>query len=223
MSIDILEYPTQRVLPARQEPIAAVVIHTTGETDLDRILKFYTDPLGLQPHFLVEVTGTIRRIVKESLVAYHAKIEDDEARKYVLGYEGWSHYVWSGTSAFDFGSEYPGYREWRDKWVSGGKQSPIDLVTGRHPNACSIGIELQQPTDDLKTADIFLDVQYEQLASLLADIWQRQKIPLTHETVLGHYDVSPMRRCTVHGSWDPGQNFAWNRLWDLLRVTTPIS
>jgi hypothetical protein len=37
-----------------------------------------------QPHYLIETIGMIRRIVDEGRVAYQAKIEQSEARLYML-------------------------------------------------------------------------------------------------------------------------------------------
>jgi N-acetyl-anhydromuramyl-L-alanine amidase AmpD len=109
-----------------------------------------------------------------------------------------------------------GYRFWRDTWRAAGLQSPLELVTGDHPNGVSVGIELQEPDSPLP--DSFTDAQYTALAQLLLDVGQRQGVPLDRRHVLAHQDVSPMRRSTAAGGWDPGMAFKWNRLWDLVRA-----
>lgn len=219
--MNILDFPTRRQLPLRKRAAVAFVVHNTGETDLDKILKFYSAEDGYQPHFFVETTGTIRRIVAEDHVAWHAKIDEAEARLYMLGYGTWSQWSWNNEQPFHLGYEFPGYFEWRTSWRSQGVQSPIGLVTGQYPNATSIGIELQKPI--LVTPDIFTDAQYEALAWLLVEEGHRLQIPIDRQHVLGHYDVSPMRRCNSTGNWDPGFAFRWNRLWDLVRKTDPRS
>jgi N-acetyl-anhydromuramyl-L-alanine amidase AmpD len=198
--------------------VPAVIIHTTGESDFDRIMRFYQSPDGLQPHYVIDVTGTIRRLAFEDRVAWHAKIEPLEARLYQCGYGDWSCWHWPlGKDAPEHvGQEFSGYRFWRDTWRAAGLQSPIELVTGDHPNGVSVGIELQQP--DRSLPDCFTDAQYTALAQLLIDVGQRQGVPLDRQHVLAHQDVSPMRRSTMAGGWDPGMSFRWNRLWDLVRA-----
>ncbi len=214
--MDIVDLPTKRQLPERTQPITAVILHTTGSTDLDAIINWYTSKDGLQPHYMISVSGLIRRFVQEDHVAYHCKIDQHEAKLYMLGYKEWSHWCWDGEKPFNIGNEFSGYRMWRDQWRTRGKQSPLELISHDHPNSCSIGIELQQPTQP--TPDIFTDEQYRSCADLLADIWRRQKVPLDREHVLSHYDCSPMRRCNPGGSTDPGRNFNYNRIWDLLGI-----
>ena len=213
--MDILDFPTRRELPQRVGAPVAILLHTTGTQDLDAVLRWYTAPDGLQPHYLIETIGTVRRIASEDLVAYHCAIRPAEARLYQRGYQEWSQWVWRGDAPAHRGEEQPNYREWRDTWRAKGLQSPLDLCTRDHPNTRSVGIELQQPTHPAE--DIFTDAQYTALAELLKDVGGRNSIPLTRDHVLGHYDCSPMRRSTAIGSWDPGRAFGWNRLWDLVR------
>lgn len=212
MSVQIIGALTRRKLPQRTQPIAAVVVHTTGDTDIEKILRFYQADDGLQPHYVIDVAGTVRRCAWEHQVAYHCKIDPAEARLYQLGYQEWSTWVWRDERPVHVGNEFTGYRFWHAQWS--GLQSPLELVTGAHPNSSSIGIELQQPAKP--GADIFTDAQYAALAALLLDIHEREGVPLDRRHLLGHSDCSPMRRCNSTGSWDPGQRFSWNRVWDLL-------
>lgn len=212
--MNILDFPTQRKLPTRGGDIRAVVLHTTGETDLDKILKFYTSPDGYQPHYMIETIGTIRRIVAEELVAYHAAHHPAEAAAYAKGWSYWSTCKWDSNKdqAVAYGKFFPGYTGWSTQWHAKGLSNPTDLVTGAHPNLVSIGIELQQPTDP--SPDIFTDEQYAALSALLSDINTRRRVPLKRENVLGHYDVGPMRRTTEKSlsGWDPGGSFNWTRI-----------
>lgn len=215
MSVQILPALTQRKLPERTAPIEAVIIHTTGDSDLAKIMRFYEAPDGLQPHYVIDVGGVIRRVAWEHQVAWHCKIDPAEARLYQLGYGEWSNWTWRDERPVHLGSEFPGYRFWRAEWS--GLQSPLELVTGSHPNSSSIGIELQQPAKP--TGDVFTDQQYDALANLLIDVHERTSMSLDRKHLLGHQDCSPMRRCSAAGGWDPGQRFNWMRLWDLLGTT----
>jgi N-acetyl-anhydromuramyl-L-alanine amidase AmpD len=213
MSVQIIGALTARTLPSRDpSTICAVIVHTTGDTDAAKIMAFYRAPDGLCPHYMIAYDGAIYRIAWEDQIAWHCKIDPAEARLYQLGYSEWSTWAWQNDRPVNTGSEYPGYRQWRDTWRAAGLQSPLELITGSHPNSSSVGVELQQPVNP--TADIFTDAQYSALAALLVDVGSRTRISLTREHVLGHSDCSPMRRCNTRGSWDPGRDFSYNRLWD---------
>lgn len=216
MGVQIIGALTARKLPPRSGPPRAIVVHTTGDTDLDKILRWYRSAEGLQPHYVIAVDGTIYRIAGEDLIAWHAKIDAAEARLYQRGYTEWSCWTWplSASAPVHVGHEFSGYRTWRDSWP--GLQSPLELVTGEHPNSVSVGIELQQPVKP--GPGIFAGAQYEALAALLVDVGDRNRIPLDRQHVLGHSDCSPMRRSTAAGGWDPGVGFDYNRLWDLVRT-----
>lgn len=209
-----IDTSTRRVLPVRVGKPVACVIHTTGETDLDKILRFYQDEDGLQPHYMIEIGGTVRRIVGEDHIAYHCKIDPHEARLYSMGPETWRTWDWHNDAPRHLGIEATNYAEWFRTWEPAGLKSPLELVTGDHPNSKSVGIELQQPSEPTK--DIFTDEQYSSLAFLLNDVAERNGIAISRSTVLGHYDCSPMRRSTARGNWDPGAGFNWMRLWDEL-------
>jgi len=202
-----IDRPTKRALIRRKHPIAAVIVHTTGETDLEKCLRFYTAPDGLGPHYAIGLDGTVYRTANEGLVAYHAKIDDEEAKLYRLGWDSWKRWFWKNDRPEQANEEYPGYASWRDTWLIKGKKSPLDLVTGEQPNARSVGIELLQPK--VPEPKIFTEDQYLALVELTLDIAERQGLILSRETCLGHYDVSPMRRSTRKGGWDPGEKFDW--------------
>lgn len=214
--MNVIDTPTRRTLPERLRPPTCVIVHASGEVDLDRCLAWYTNPSGLQPHYLVSTTGAVRRIVDEKRVAYHAALSPGEATIYAKGWETWSHHVWHEGRAVDLGVEQPRYRLWRDTWRRTiAVQSPLDLVPGDRPNLSSVGIEVLSPEERL--SEVFDPAQYQALAELVSDVCKRWKIPLDREHVLGHYDVSPLRRSNAGGSYDPGERFSWTRLWDLCR------
>lgn len=214
MALNIIDFPTKRVLPPRTKSINSVVIHTTGETDLDKILAWYTNTNGLQPHYLIETTGTIRRIVDEARIAWHTKIEPLEASAYSKGWDYWSRCTWIEKSkAVQISpNPYAGYTSWSNTWRARKIEHPLQLVTGSSPNSVSLGIELQQPDKNSITPTIFTPEQYDSLDELLGDICVRHDVPRKRNPILGHYDCSPMRRCTIRGGWDPGDAFDWARV-----------
>lgn len=220
MGVQIIGALTQRELPERPHPAIAAVVHTTGSTDLAKIMAFYRDPKGLQPNDCIATDGTIYRIAWEDRIAYHCKIDPAEARLYQRGYAEWSTWIWKNERPEHVGDEWSGYRTWRDTWRAE-CQSPLDLVTGAHPNTVSHGIELQQP--EKPTKDIFTDAQYDALARRLEDLHATIGLQLDRRHVLGHSDCSPMRRCTAAGPWDPGRAFNWNRVWDLLGIRARLA
>ncbi len=62
--------------------------------------------------------------------------------------------------------------------------------------------EYQALDDSLKG---FTDEQYESLKALVADICERNDIPLDRDHIIGHEDYSPEKT-------DPGELFDWNRI-----------
>lgn len=209
-----VDTPTARILPARTKPIRSAIVHTTGDTELAKILAWYTSADGYQPHYFIDYDGTKHRIVPEDHIAWHCKIEDAEARLYQQGYAEWCRWIWQDDRPVQLASEFAGYRQWRDEWGAKGLHSPLELVTNAYPNSYSVGIELRQPVQPGPI--IFTDDQYSSLAELLGDISCRNQFPADRSHFLGHSDCSPMRRCNPSGPWDPGRDFSWMRVWDLL-------
>jgi N-acetyl-anhydromuramyl-L-alanine amidase AmpD len=161
--MNVIEFPTKRQLPARNLPIRAVIVHTTGDTDLQKILNFYQSPDGYQPHYMIESDGDIRRIVAEDHVAWHAAIQANEAAAYQRGFAHWSAMRWSSdqNDVEPFGGFFPGFATWKAT---------------------------------------------------------RHQLPKDRRHLLGHYDVSPLRRSTSHGGWDPGEKFNWSRFLGLVNA-----
>jgi N-acetyl-anhydromuramyl-L-alanine amidase AmpD len=218
----ITETPTRKVLVARPTPPICFVLHTTGDTDLAKILRYYTsaDKDACQPHWMIETSGRIHRIAPEDKIASHCAIRPEEAALYAQGFQTWSRYLWNDGQPRDTGSMCSNYIAWRDIWLTIGVQSPLELITGRRPNTASVGIELQEP--EHYEVDKFTDAQYSALADVLAEGWRRWKIPMKRNSVLLHSDTSPLRRTNAKGPTDPGRGFNFNRIWDTLRGQKPV-
>ena len=225
--VTVVASPTQRALPYRQATIGCVVLHTTGDTDWTKILRFYDGAQGFQPHYAIEQDGTVHQIVDEDVVAFHVGLSRVEQGYYAQGYAAWSKVHAQHDDATDAwtytvtGAELSNYHTWRDTWHTQGIESPLDLPTGAVPNAASVGIELQAPTDVERTADIFSDAQYAALTVLLASVAARNGIALDRSHVLGHYDANPFNRSNAHGGWDPGEAFNWSRAVDGANAIVP--
>lgn len=210
----IVQAPTARLLPDRQDPVRAFVIHGTGQTDLKRVLRYYQSAEGLCAHYVIAADGTIYQTADERKVAYHAATGKEEAALYRMGWANWSRFAWNDGQPKHLGGEFTGYRGWRETWFERGYQSPLDLVTAGKTNSTTIGIELQSLVKP--TPKAFTPAQYEALASLLKNRGAAHKIDVRRETVLGHSDTNPLRRCTADGSYDPGYRFDYMHLWDLI-------
>lgn len=206
--------------PQRITPPLAIILHQTGDTDLDKIIKYYTtNDQHVAPHFMIETTGSIRRFVPEDRIAYHAKIDHAEAQLYRLGFNTWAQWVWDekkGEPVHVNELPQPNYNMWRDRWLSRGFQSPLELVTQDRPNAISLGIEIQNP--GAKLPEFFYPEQYAAASALVAELCGRWRIPCDRDHILVHSDTSPMRRCSKAGPWDPPASFSFNRLWDGMRA-----
>ena len=101
--------------PERATDPVCVVLHQTGQTDLDALIRYYQHG-PIAPHYLVEVTGEVRRFVPETHVAYHAKMDVHEARLYQRGYEEWSQWAWENDQPVHKGVELARYVAWREQW-----------------------------------------------------------------------------------------------------------
>lgn len=215
MPLNIEQWPTARDLPARKDPPRCFIIHGTGATSARKILAYYQSADGLCPHYVINTDGTIYQTADEGLIAYHAATPENERALYRMGWQNWSRFVWNSktNTAEHIGGEFTGYRGWRETWFDRGYQSPLDLIPGGYTNARTIGIELVSLPKP--TPRVFCPVQYQALAELLNERGKANGIPINRETVLGHSDVNPLRRCNERGSWDPGP-VDYNHLWDLV-------
>ena len=214
----MIDSPTARTLPKRQRPVSSVILHSTGETDLRKVLRYYTTGEH-QPHYLIALDGTTYRIADEGMVAWHAKIDQQELLLYHQGWGMWSQWTWPLDSSIPRkarasemqGTVFRGYLSWRARWPA--LKSPLGLVTEARPNFTSVGVELLKPARP--TAAIFTEEQYDAARVLVHEIAARHRFPVIQAHVLGHQDVSPLRRCNLKGGWDPGGSFDWRRIIEM--------
>lgn len=209
--MNIIDKPCKHPHPKRHHPIVGHIIHTTGDTDLDKIIDWYQNgSSGIGPHYMISYDGTIYKFVDESECAYHAGYggegDDSQVKLYSQGKNVWLNRInkepWTLPEAFD------GYTTWQTRWPN--LSSPLELVVDGHPNDTSIGIELQEPIHHLP--DKFFDAQYDSLVELLKDSAARNGLLLDRQHILGHYDVNPIARSGKDGDRDPGEAFKWDRL-----------
>lgn len=223
MKLTVLKTLTKNVTPKRSlAGVHAIVIHNTGDSDLDKVLNYYGgSDEKVNPHFLIETTGLVRCFAEPDTVAYHCKLWPEEKAAYAHGYGHWSRFGWDRKTKklIVQGEELSNYEPWRLAWPT--LRSPLEHPTGSFPNGTSIGIELLKPLDTQRTPDLFVDAQYEALALLVRDVCERLEIPEERRNILGHYDVSPITRSDIRGGYDPGHEFNWSRLFKTLRELQP--
>lgn len=204
--MNIIHVRSGRVLPNRSVAASRVIVHSTGETDLAAILKFYTTPGSVCPHYVVAHDGTVHGIVPEDHVAWHVAYAADVAATYGKGLQEWQRWRMHGGKLTK--SARDGYYAgWNARWP--GLSDPRTLA-GPRPNYMSIGIELQAL--DVPTARIFTDAQYTALVELTSDICKRINIVPSQRTVFGHSDADPIARSNDNGQWDPGVKFDWEAI-----------
>lgn len=209
--MDIIQRISEHSHPKRRHELVCHILHTTGDTDLEDIINWYQNgKKGIGPHYLISYDGTIYQFVDETECAYHAGYggegDDDQTKLYAQGKNTWLKRINADPWRLD--KPFSGYTTWTNRWPS--LESPLDLVTGYHPNDTSIGVELQEPKHH--QPDKFYDAQYEALIGLLRDSAGRNGLILDREHLLGHYDVNPIARSNSRGDRDPGENFRWDRL-----------
>lgn len=201
--MNIVDVRSGRLLPVRSGAASRVIVHSTGETDLDAIIKFYTTPNSVCPHYVIAHNGTINRIVPEDRVAWHVAYDPAVAALYAKGMHEWQR--WRMRAGKPDRSASDGYyAAWTARWPS---VSDPRTLAGPRPNYMSIGIELQAL--EHPTPRIFTDAQYAALVELTADICKRLGIVPAHGTVFGHSDADPIARSNDRGQWDPGALFDW--------------
>lgn len=204
--MDIIKRISGHSHPKRSRSVACSVIHTTGDTDADKIIHYYQNgDHGIGPHYLITYDGSIYQFVEEDECAYHAGYGDGQVELYQSGLDVWSKRI--NQEPWKLSDSYSGYETWKSRWPL---ESPLELVTGQHPNNASIGIELQEPVH--RQPEKFFDAQYDSLVNLLKDIAGRHSFALDRNHLLGHYDVNPIARSSKDGDRDPGEAFNWDRL-----------
>lgn len=199
--------------PHREGAPRCFVLHTTGTSHLDQALAYYQkNPEGIAPHYVIDCQGQIYRLVQDDEIAYHCGYGTGVVPPYAQGFAVWSR--WAGKPLKEQPGPFSGYLFWAERWP--GRASPLELLTGPHPNAGSLGIEMLAPHH--LTPAVFTDEQYAACAQLLADKATAYRIPLDREHVLGHEDVNPCARSDARGGTDPGRGFDWERILQAARA-----
>ena len=216
----IVQLPSKVGHRGRRKPLVCHIIHTTGDTDHDKIVRYYqadgTNHQGIGPHYYIAYDGTIYQFVPESEVAYHAGYtgdgDDNQKAIYEKGREVWTRRI--NEAPWILKTPFVGYNTWFQRWGDE-HQSPLTLVTAGAPNDSSIGIEIQEP--EHRQPEKFFDAQYISLIELLKTSAARNGLLLDRKHVLGHYDVNPIVRAGKDGDRDPGEAFNWQRVLSTLR------
>lgn len=207
MNMNIIDHTKSRTTPARLKDPYQIVVHNTGATDAEKIIKYYTSPKSLCPHYVIEHTGTIHKIVPESNVAWHVAYNSAVAALYDKGIDVWKR--WRKRSGILEETAKDGYYDtWFARWPN--IKDPR-MIIGPKPNYSSVGIELVALKEP--TLRVFTDEQYLALQELIVAISVSSRIPLSKQSVFGHSDADPISRFNNHGSWDPGPTFDWNAIY----------
>lgn len=199
----------KRTLKKRILPVKAVVVHNTGEQDEDQIVKFY-DLGKAMPHYFITYLGAVYQFVDEGQIAYHCGMRTEEIDLYQRNV--WRAFTWPLGVFLPYlaPQKHTAYAEWDQRWP--GLASPMDVLGTQRTNGITVGIELQNPTSKIRTQDQYTDPQYHAASELIACIAARHGLMVCQSCVVGHYDLSPLRRATVkRGNWDPGP-INWKRL-----------
>lgn len=213
----IIELQTEFRHPSRQGAPLCFVLHTTGTSRFDEAIRYYqTSSEGISPHYVIDLSGALYRLVPDDQVAYHCGYGTAQGL-YAQGLDVWTR--WAGKPPKELQQPFSGYTFWRERWP--GKQSPLELACGAAPNGRSIGIELLAPRHP--TPSVFTDPQYTTCAELLADRSTAHRIPLDRAHVLGHEDVNPVARADRRGGTDPGRGFDWDRILSAARGARAVT
>ncbi len=164
------------------------------DEDVELVMLHFTSAVMISPEDPFDMAA-VRSIFEENRISIHYIIDRD-------------------------GTVYCYVPESRMAWHAG-KGSYLDERYTDRMNHYSIGIELlaigsaedmelymtQAQYDALDERWIgFTDAQYDALRTLVADICQRNEIPMDRTHILGHQDYNPEKN-------DPGQLFDWDRLF----------
>ena len=207
MIMNIIDHTKSRTTPARLKDPHQIVVHNTGDTDAEKIVKYYTTPKSLCPHYVIEPNGTVHKIVPESCVAWHIAYNDAVAALYDQGVDVWKRWRKRNGVLEETASDAY-YDTWFARWP---RVTDPRTIVGAKPNYSSVGIEivaLKKPTER-----VFADEQYIALQELIAAISVSCQIPLSKQSVFGHSDADPISRFNSRGSWDPGPTFDWDAVY----------
>ena len=108
--------------------------------------------------------------------------------------------------------------EWPKRWPD--LKSPLELPAfaklhgggGRSINNHTWSFDLLSP----KPGDTYTDAQYISAAKLIHHIHTAYSLPIDRYHVLGHSDINPLDRSNPSGLWDPGPEWDWDRVFNLI-------
>ena len=213
-------------LKRRKHLIELIIIHTTSRYFAQRVAPDDGGPPTTEGaieryektrhrffgHWLIDPQGVRVQLAEEDLKALHCASLD---RRYQT--EDWM--KWGAPGGVKTWEEHGREPEvvfdwWLERWPQ--FTSPLEMVSRRHINGISVGIDLMPLPDGTFTA-----AQIKSLIELLHEICERHDLEYSREVVLAHSDVDPVRRGTVrkgkHGKiigrgWDPGRRLDWDGL-----------
>lgn len=202
----------------RKEPVAGIVIHTTGsgpwrrwkgggagfETPFDASIYVYTKLTDYSGHLLVcGETGKVAQLAPFDVCASH------------VGSEGGYKYKWPAWPRLNRDTKW-----WRERWPE--LRSPKELMGGRawapSPNAVTVGIEVSPPLAGPR--EPWSDACWESLSWLSVHLSKLFDIPMSGYYFVGHSDIHPMSRSSSKGPWDPGAA-QFDPTRDMDRLFTP--
>lgn len=215
--------------------LRGALIHTTGsgvteqakkagcrdDAAIDEFVAHHYLTHTEHPHYLVGLTGEVFSFCDENFKAAHAVWKPWEMEVYKSAID------WRLTWAKDFqDSRVPVASNFYDTWYAKWGQtytSPAGILKQiggtNSPNAVYAGIELV----DSKP---FTEAQLKATAALFVDMARRLQwfdptlvVPrvLPQPWLCGHSDISPCRRWSKRGGWDPGpENINWTELGNLI-------
>ena len=215
-----------------------IIVHQTGAGLAKRAREAGIDPEAFAvahysgaeayPNYLVAADGSIYALADDEERTAHAAWTPEELRVYED--VRWRRYIWcDGYAALS--DEPRGYPWWGlrwsvcplragrgpfggDLWGTVACRSPVDIIAasgGTTPNASGIGIEVVHHRPMSVAA-------YTALARLCLDLGLRHRIPLgdggdlPSPFLLGHADLSPLRRTARGRPYDPDLVLSWPRL-----------
>lgn len=198
--------------PRRTPRPTCIILHQTGVGLVERARRAGADPeefavayysqAEAYPHYLVAPDGSVWAFADEEERTAHAAWTPAERMIYR---------DWHGPRAG--GGPTGPFRWWRRRWALTAS-SPVTLLLascGTTPNLSGIGVEVlhHRPMSD---------AAYTSLARLCLDIGLRWAIdlgdggPLPSPTLLGHADLSPLRRTARGRPYDPDLVLDWTEL-----------
>jgi len=201
--MNIIDHSQKRKMQARAVAPKCAIIHNTGQTDSERVLRYYLVGSAC-PNYVIDHDGTVHKIVADDKVAWHIAYSKAINALYDKGQSEWQ--KWRKRDGELERTANDGYyQSWVERWP--GVSDPRELV-GPRPNYSSVGIELMALHKP--TPRVFSDEQYVALVELLSDVCGRLMISPSQRSIFGHSDADPISRFNSSGSWDPGATFDWD-------------